>query len=260
MGELDRLTVVAAAEAWARRDDGEVVVETDEYRLARLPEPNPDPLQLRWIRTSRPAARTLDDVIAAATGFRLPGMTVYATLTASDDVDRALLERGAELTDTSDVLARALPADIDAPALPGLEVRWRTTFEAAREGNQVGAELYGVPRATEEQLAQRAAAGRATYEAGTGGSVVGYIHDEPVAIAGLEIADGVARLWGGGVLEEYRGRGVYRALVAERLAYAIENGATMALTQGRVSTSSPILRRLGFTAWGRERCYRLPLG
>jgi GNAT superfamily N-acetyltransferase len=61
------------------------------------------------------------------------------------------------------------------------------------------------------------------------------------------------------VLEPYRGRGVYRALVAARLTYAAGHGATMALTQGRPSTSSPILQRLGFVAYGRERTYRLPL-
>lgn len=252
--------VAAADDAWVRRNDGAEIVETHEFRLARLPDPHPDPLQLQWIRTNRPAARALDDVVAAAARFRLPSMYVYAKLTAPDDIDQALLVRGAELIDTCDVLAIPLPADIDAPAFPGLDVRWRTTPQTARDANEVGTKTFGVPRATEEQLNERAAADRATYEAGSGGSVVGYVHDEPVAIAGVEIAGGVARLWGGGVLEEYRGRGVYRALVGARLAYAVENGATMALTQGRVATSSPILRRLGFTAWGRERCYRLPLG
>ena len=70
----------------------------------------------------------------------------------------------------------------------------------------------------------------------------------------------MARLWGGAVLEAHRGRGVYRALVAARMTYAAEHGATMALTQGRITTSSPILQRLGFISYGQERSYRLPLG
>ena len=82
----------------------------------------------------------------------------------------------------------------------------------------------------------------------------------PVAVAAVEVADGVARLWGGGVLESHRGRGIYRALVATRLTYAVEHGATMALSQGNITTSSPILHRLGFISYGQERSYRLPLG
>jgi GNAT superfamily N-acetyltransferase len=65
----------------------------------------------------------------------------------------------------------------------------------------------------------------------------------------------VARLWGGGVIPEARGRGVYRTMVAARLKYAVENGATMALVKGRVETSGPILRRLGFDVYGQERSY-----
>jgi hypothetical protein len=40
-----------------------------------------------------------------------------------------------------------------------------------------------------------------------------------------------------------------------RLAY----GAAMALVKGRVETSGPILRRAGFTAYGQEVVYRVPL-
>jgi hypothetical protein len=48
-------------------------------------------------------------------------------------------------------------------------------------------------------------------------------------------------------------------MVAARLTYAVEHGATMVLSQGNVTTSSPILQRLGFVAYGQERAYRLPL-
>jgi GNAT superfamily N-acetyltransferase len=106
----------------------------------------------------------------------------------------------------------------------------------------------------------KAAAGRDAVPAGTGGAVVAYLDGTPVGVAGVEVADGVARLWGGGLLEAYRGRGVYRALVAARMTYAAEHGATIAFTQGRIAASSPILQRLGFVSYGQERSYRLPLG
>ena len=57
------------------------------------------------------------------------------------------------------------------------------------------------------------------------------------------MADGVARLWGGAVLEAARGQGVYRALLGARLTYGAAHGATMGLVKGRVNTSGPILRR-----------------
>ena len=89
--------------------------------------------------------------------------------------------------------------------------------------------------------------------------MVAYVDGRPVGTGGLTVADGVGRLWSGSVLEAHRGRGVYRALLAERLQYAVRQGATMALVKGRVDTSGPILRRAGFAAHGQERSYRVPL-
>jgi GNAT superfamily N-acetyltransferase len=261
MGELDLTTVAVANDAWVGpAPEGSEVVETAEYRVVRLPERFPDRLQVQWVRSARPAEAVLEDVVARAIGFGLPEAFVYVKLSAPDGFDEALLERGAELVDTSDVLAMALPTDVEAPDLPGLEVRWLTAPEAARDANTVGVSVFGGSRASDAELARRAAAYRAMVAGGTGGAVVGYLDGTSVAFAGVEIADGVARLWGGAVLEAYRGRGVYRALVAARMTYAAEHGATMALTQGRTITSSPILQRLGFVSYGQQRSYRLPLG
>jgi GNAT superfamily N-acetyltransferase len=240
MGELDLATVAAANDAWVLTPEGSEVVETAEYRLVKFPEPFTDPLQVSWVRSARPAEAVLEDVVARAVGFGLPEAFVYAKLSAPEGFDEALLRRGAQLVDTCDVLALALPADVKAPDLPGFEVRWRTTPEVARDANTVGISAFGGNRASDDELAKRAAADRATVAAGTGGALVAYLD-------------------GGAVLEPYRGRGLYRALVAARLTYAAEHGATLAFTQGRISTSSPILQRLGFTSYGQERCYLLPL-
>jgi GNAT superfamily N-acetyltransferase len=260
MGELDLAAVAAANDAWVLTPEGSEVVETAEYRLVRFPEPFADPLQVSWVRSARPAEAVLEDVVARAAGFGLPEAFVYAKLSAPEGFDDALLQRGARLVDTCDVLAMALPADVKAPDLPGLELRWRTEPEVARDANTIGISAFGGSSASDDEVARRAAADRDTVAAGTGGAMVAYLDGTPVAIAGVEIADGVARLWGGAVLEAYRGRGVYRALLAARMTYAAERGATMAFTQGRIATSSPILQRLGFTSYGQERSYRLPLG
>jgi hypothetical protein len=260
MGEPDLAAVAAANEAWVLEPEGSEVVETAEYRLVRFPERFPDPLQVQWVRSARPAEAVLADVIARAVEFGLPEAGVYVRLSAPDGLDEALLGRGAQLVDTGDVLAMALPANVKTPDLPGLEERWRTTPEVSRDANTIGISIFGGSRAGDDELARVAAANRDTVAAGTGGAMVAYLGGTPVAIAGVEVVDGVARLWGGAVLEAYRGRGAYRALVAARLTYAAEHGAAMALTQGRIATSSPILQRLGFVSYGQERSYRLPLG
>jgi GNAT superfamily N-acetyltransferase len=56
-----------------------------------------------------------------------------------------------------------------------------------------------------------------------------------------------AGLWGGATLKEYRGRGIYKALVAVRAADAIERGYTY-LQVDASDDSRPILERLGFVA------------
>jgi GNAT superfamily N-acetyltransferase len=56
-----------------------------------------------------------------------------------------------------------------------------------------------------------------------------------------------AGLWGGSTLEEWRGRGIYRALVARRAQLARHSGVRY-LQVDASADSEPILRRLGFTA------------
>ncbi|CAM3330225.1 N-acetyltransferase domain-containing protein [Stackebrandtia soli] len=71
--------------------------------------------------------------------------------------------------------------------------------------------------------------------------------DEPVSAARVEFYDraGFAGLWGGGTVQHWRGRGVYRALVAHRARLAVERGIDY-LQVDALPTSEPILRRLGF--------------
>jgi len=56
-----------------------------------------------------------------------------------------------------------------------------------------------------------------------------------------------ASLWGGSTLAEWRGRGIYRALVAVRVSLAVSRDVTY-LHVDASDDSAPILRRLGFHA------------
>jgi GNAT superfamily N-acetyltransferase len=58
--------------------------------------------------------------------------------------------------------------------------------------------------------------------------------------------DGSAYLLAAVVLPEFRGRGIYRALLAGRLAAARDAGVDLVTTQAREQTSAPMLEHLGF--------------
>lgn len=72
---------------------------------------------------------------------------------------------------------------------------------------------------------------------------------EVVSAAWVMMRDGsdFAGLWGGSTLEGWRGRGIYRALVARRAEIARERGFRY-LQVDASDMSRPILERLGFTA------------
>lgn len=90
---------------------------------------------------------------------------------------------------------------------------------------------------------------RARMQAGTTQIWIAYADGVPVAAGRLEVAEGrpFAGLYGGGALPAWRGRGIYRALVAARAAEARRLGARF-LTVDAMETSRPILQRLGFQA------------
>lgn len=80
--------------------------------------------------------------------------------------------------------------------------------------------------------------------------------DEPVSSARMELypGTGFAGLWGGGTVAPWRGRGVYRALVAFRTRIAAERGYRY-LQADATDRSAPILRRLGFLTVGTTTPY-----
>jgi GNAT superfamily N-acetyltransferase len=85
------------------------------------------------------------------------------------------------------------------------------------------------------------------HEPSTLAAVVAMAGDTPVSAARVEFHLGTefASLWGGGTLPSWRGRGVFRALVAFRAAQAAARGFRY-LQVDATSDSLPILRRLGF--------------
>jgi hypothetical protein len=87
----------------------------------------------------------------------------------------------------------------------------------------------------------------------------GPAHLEEKGAGGCTLAGEVAQLWGAITLPASRGRGSYRAVLAERLRLAREHGGTMGLAKRRILNSGPILLRAGFAGYREERCYWLPI-
>jgi GNAT superfamily N-acetyltransferase len=91
-------------------------------------------------------------------------------------------------------------------------------------------------------------------------AVVAWAGERPVSAGRIEFSEGrdFAGLFGGGTAEDWRGKGVFRALVAHRAARARERGVRY-LYVDAVPMSRPIFERLGFvpltttTPYVRER-------
>ncbi len=80
---------------------------------------------------------------------------------------------------------------------------------------------------------------------------------EGVGTGAVLLRDDYGYFVGGAVMEEARGRGVYRSLVEARLAFLRDRGIEYAVTIAREATSAPVLEHLGFETLFRGACYEL---
>ena len=90
-------------------------------------------------------------------------------------------------------------------------------------------------------------------------AVVAFAAETPVAAGRVEFRPGTdfAGLWGGATVPAWRGRGVFRSLVAHRAALASTRGFRY-LQVDASADSRPILRRLGFVELGTTTPFTHP--
>ncbi|WP_181442344.1 GNAT family N-acetyltransferase [Streptomyces tateyamensis] len=258
---LTATDVAAACAAWTWIPDDAELVEGEEFTIARMPEHFAWDLSVLAFTPSGPLGPAVDAVIERARALEVPALDWEVGLGAPAGLAAELTARGGQVKMALDVLARDLRED--GPALPSpvadLTVRWATDFETSRDGMAVALTGFGGALPPVARIEARAAKDAASVPAGGGGMLVAYLDGTPVGFGDLSLLDGVARLSGGVVVPAQRGRGIYRALLDARLAYAAEHGARMAVVKGNVNTSAPILRKAGFTSFGQEPIYAVPL-
>ncbi|MFI6152823.1 GNAT family N-acetyltransferase [Kitasatospora sp. NPDC051170] len=189
-----------------------------------------------------------DAVIAAQVGhFASLGLDFEWKTYTHDrpaDLGERLLAAGFTPEDEEAVMVadvHELPTDAALPE--GVRLRPVTDEAGLDLLIQAAEEAFGVPKLQlRRRLLDQLEQGSETVS-----MVVAMAGERPVCSARMEFVPGTefAGLWGGGTVPEWRGRGIYRALVAHRARQAAELGYRY-LQVDASDQSRPILQRLGF--------------
>lgn len=148
-------------------------------------------------------------------------------------------------SEPEETLMIAEVAGLDLDAEPPEGIRLLPVTDAA--GVDLVVEVHEKAFGTDGSRLRSHLFARLTQDPDTVLATVALAGDVPVSGARMELVPGTrfAGLWGGGTIEAWRGRGIYRALVAHRARAAAERGYRY-LQVDASSQSRPILERLGF--------------
>jgi GNAT superfamily N-acetyltransferase len=246
---VDTHAVRAAFDAQIRRrteaDEPGVVVEADAGVL-RWVAPGTQSSCVTWSELTRDSA---DAVIAAQVRyFAARGTPVEWKLYDYDqpaDLAQRLLAAGFVADDEELMLVAetaAIACDVKLPDGVRLDL---VTDDAGVQAMMAVHDLAFVGHPSPELGERLAAQLREAPELIQ--MVVAMAGDEPVSAARVEFTPGTdfAGLWGGGTVPAWRGRGIFRALVAYRAGLAAARGYRY-LQVDALPASRPILQRLGF--------------
>ena len=125
----------------------------------------------------------------------------------------------------------------------GVDVRVGESWEDFRAGSRVAEQVFGLPPVGDDNLRER----YETYSRpdNPGRGFVALVDGRVVGTSFAAFAPAGVNLFGGSVLPEARGHGVYRAMLQARWDAAVARG-TPALTVQAGRMSRPICERLGF--------------
>ncbi|WP_033287556.1 GNAT family N-acetyltransferase [Amycolatopsis jejuensis] len=194
----------------------------------------------------------LDALIARQTAFFAARGEEFEWKTRSHDrpadLPERLLAAGFTAEDPETVLVAPL-GQVGAIAVPPPPAGEVVVREAAGHDDLLRiATLSAAVFGSDEAAVASDLLARARADPGTTTHVVAEADGRFVAASRLELVPGTsfAGLWGGATLPAWRGRGLYRALVARRVEAARTRGVAY-LQVDALPTSRPILERLGFT-------------
>lgn len=188
----------------------------------------------RCVVDERDIERVIDETLAHYAGRRFRWSVMPGS--KPDDLGERLARRGL-MRSESIGMARATTPAIDAPA--GMEVV-RVDAAGVDEFTRVMAEGW------EKDPAEIAPLHRFSIGDPRQRFYVGRVDGETAGCANYGNCGTSAYLIGGVVLPRFRGRGLYRALIAARLADAAAEAIPLAVTHARAETSAPMLAHLGF--------------
>lgn len=160
------------------------------------------------------------------------------------ELDGILVEHGFLAGEPESVMiGRAAELAVDVPVPRGVTIRRVTEPADVRRMAAMQNEAFGeASPGMAEELLYRLALGKDDMElwvAEADGKMISAGRLEPVA------GSDFAGIWGGATLEQWRGRGIYRALTAERARSAIRRGKRL-VNSDSTEYSRPILERSGF--------------
>jgi GNAT superfamily N-acetyltransferase len=242
---------------------GVEVIVTPRYQVTLQPDfPIPGPNNISWIRC-RPDES--DDVIREARATisprHLPVMWTLDPETEPPDFADHLTAHGIHPDPHGsefEVMVLPIDATIEAPQVSGLEIRDALADPSTfRSANAAAAEAFmsTFPGDEAEVVAMLERRRLNSLAAGNRHWLLAVVDGEPAGAGGLALfPPGGATVNGGAVRPKFRGRGVYRALVAARLEIARRAGvAGLAVWGGDMSR--PILAGLGFETVGWRQFY-----
>lgn len=238
---------------------GVEIIDTERYRITLQPDwPVAGPNAVSWIRCNREEAKdVIAEIRAVVRPRRLPLMWTLDPETEPADFAAFLAEHDVHPAPSgAEVAVMVLPCDADLNTAHfdglGMEDALANSFifraAVAANDEAFGNETHADARTLEQRRRNFVAAGNKYL-------LLASVDGEPAGSGSLTV-DGPegAAMNGGAVRPKFRGRGIYRALVAARLQIARDLGAAgLAVWGGPMS--APILERLGFTKVGWRRFY-----
>jgi GNAT superfamily N-acetyltransferase len=242
---------------------GVEIIATTRYRAAIQPDfPIAGPNNVTWIRCqANEAAEVIGEARAIFASRHLPFMWTLDPDAEPLDFADHLAKHGVHPDPhdaESQVMVMHIDATLNSPPIPALEFRdaladletFRMADAAAREAFEAS-----LPDDSPESIAMQDKRRLNYRAAGNRCLLLAMVDGEPAGAAGMSVFPPAgAILQGGAVRPRFRGRGIYRALVAERQKIARQaNVDGLTVWGGRMS--GPILAGLGFEKVGWRRFY-----